>query len=59
MNCFKTTGNQWAIGFGLRRSTIQDANRWLLWCNYGYTSAGWSWSRNPHLPIIRPSGEGA
>ena len=33
MNIFKTKSNQWALGFGLRRSTIQGANRWMLWAN--------------------------
>ena len=47
MNIFKTKSNQWALGFGLRRSTIQGANRWMLWANYGFRSASISWKLNP------------
>lgn len=47
---FRTKSNQWSIGVGLKRSTIYGSNRWMLWVNYGFTSASISWKKNPEAP---------
>jgi hypothetical protein len=50
MQTFKSRSNQWAVGLGLRRSTIYDTHRWMLWINYGYLSWSLSWKKNPPFP---------
>ena len=50
MQSYTGKSNQWAIGIGLRRSTIYGSWRWMLWINYGYLSTSWSWKRNPEAP---------
>jgi len=49
MKVFRTVSNQWAVGFGLRRSTIIGERRWMLWWNAGYRSASLCWGLNQQI----------
>jgi hypothetical protein len=46
MKVYKMQCNQWSVGVGLRKSTIYDSSRWLLWVNHGYLTTSLSWGYN-------------
>jgi hypothetical protein len=47
---YASMSNQWAFGFGYRRSTIYGSNRHMLWLDLGYKTLAWSWNKNPEKP---------
>jgi len=51
MQTYKGMSNQWAIGVGLRRSTLYGTHRWHVWVNLGYRIRSVSWSMNPSRPM--------
>jgi hypothetical protein len=57
MKWSKTQSNQWSLGIGLRRSTIYDSHRWMLWINHGFRSSSISWRMNPPRPKAGYEGE--
>ena len=59
MRISSSQSNQWSVGVGLRRSTIYDTNRWMLWANYGFKSSSVSWKLNPSKPtnVAKSKGE--
>jgi hypothetical protein len=48
---FRSRSNQWAIGIGLRRSTVQDSWRWMLWASHGFGVVTVSWKKNPKATV--------
>jgi hypothetical protein len=50
MKTYRSTSNQWSIGIVLRRSTIYDTHRWMLWINHGFGAWSLSWKMNPPVP---------